>query len=159
MHGRPDMTRVNVTEFTSSLFETRDPWKLYRLLKENGITYVAFDGAVRQASFIKRPNEQVYATYFPKVFEDKQNRYNSLIIYKIPDTPPVNLSSVPEGVTNMFDGGRGNDKGDLTVRRELLLILKETFWSPIQTTLESKNFHRLAAFSAVWESRESAMDS
>jgi sugar lactone lactonase YvrE len=93
------------------LFETRDPWKLYRLLKENDIKYVAFDGAVRQASFIKRPNEQVYATYFHKVFEDKQNRYNSLVIYKIPDTPPALLSTVPEGVTNMFDGGRGNEKG------------------------------------------------
>jgi DNA-binding beta-propeller fold protein YncE len=93
------------------LFESRDPWKLYRLLKENGIKYVGFDGAVRQVSFIKRPNEQIYATYFPKVFEDKQNRYNSLIIYKIPDTPPANLSSLPEGVTNMFDGGRGSDKG------------------------------------------------
>ena len=93
------------------LFENRDPWKVYRLLKENGITYVGFDGAVRQASFIKRPNEQLYATYFPKVFEDKQNRYNSLIIYKIPDTPPVKLSSLPEGVTNMFDGGRGSDRG------------------------------------------------
>ena len=93
------------------LFENRDPWKVYRLLKENGITYVGFDGAVRQASFIKRPNEQLYATYFPKVFEDKQNRYNSLIIYKIPDTPPVKMSSLPEGVTNMFDGGRGSDRG------------------------------------------------
>ena len=61
--------------------------------------------------FIKRLNEQLYATYFPKVFEDKQNRYNSLIIYKIPDTPPANLSSLPEGVTNMFDGGRGSDRG------------------------------------------------
>ena len=93
------------------LFESRDPWKLYRLLKENGIKYVGFDGAVRQVSFIKRPNEQLYATYFPKVFEDKQNRYNSLIIYKIPDTPPANLRSLPEGVTNMLDGGRGSDKG------------------------------------------------
>ena len=93
------------------LFENRDPWKVYRLLTENGIKYVAFDGAVRQASFIKRPNEQVYATYFPKVFEDKQNRYNSLIIYKIPDTPPATLSAVPEGLTDMFDGGRGSDKG------------------------------------------------
>jgi sugar lactone lactonase YvrE len=93
------------------LFESRDPWKLYRLLKENGINYVGFDGAVRQVSFIKRPNEQVYATYFPKVFEDKQNKYNSLIIYKIPDIPPPKLSSLPEGVTNMFDGGRGSDKG------------------------------------------------
>jgi hypothetical protein len=93
------------------LFENRDPWKLYRLLKENGIKYVAFDGAVRQASFIKRPNEQVYATYFPKVFEDKQNKYNALVIYKIPDTPPAALSAMPEGVSNMFDGGRGSEKG------------------------------------------------
>ena len=93
------------------LFESRDPWKLYRLLKENGIKYVGFDGAVRQVSFIKRPNEQLYAIYFPKVFEDKQNRYNSLIIYKIPDTPPANLSSLPHGVTNMLDGGRGSDRG------------------------------------------------
>ena len=95
----------------TELFESRDPWKLYRLLKENGIKYVAFDGAVRQTQFIKRLNEQLYATYFPKIFEDKQNKYNSLIIYKIPETPPTNLSAVPEGVANMFDGGRGSDKG------------------------------------------------
>jgi DNA-binding beta-propeller fold protein YncE len=95
------------------LFANRDPWKVYRLLKENGIKYVGFDGAVRQAQFIKRPNEQLYATYFPKVFEDKQNKYNSLTIYKVPDTPPTALSSMPQGVTNMFDGGRGSDKGQL----------------------------------------------
>jgi sugar lactone lactonase YvrE len=95
----------------TELFENRDPWKVYRLLKENGINYVGFDGAVRQTQFIKRLNEQLYATYFPKVFEDKQNKYNSLIIYKIPDTLPANLSAMPEGVTNMLDGGRGSDKG------------------------------------------------
>ena len=95
----------------TDLFENKDPWKVYRLLKENNIRYVGFDGAVRQAQFIKRPNEQVYSTYFPKVFEDKQNKYNSLTIYKVPDTPPPKLSSLPEGVSNMFDGGRGSDKG------------------------------------------------
>ena len=52
----------------TELFENRDPWKVYRLLRENGIKYVGFDGAVRQASFIKRPNEQLYATYFAKIF-------------------------------------------------------------------------------------------
>ena len=93
------------------LFETRDPWKLFRLLKENGIKYVAFDGAVRQAQFIKRQNEQLYATYFPKVYED--NRINSLTIYKVPDTPPPQLSSLPEGVTNVFEGTRGAGKGEL----------------------------------------------
>jgi DNA-binding beta-propeller fold protein YncE len=91
------------------LFENKDPLKVYRLLKENGIKYVGFDGAVRQAQFIKRPNEQLYATYFPKVFED--SRYNGLIIYKVPDTPPAKFSSLPEAATNMFDGGRGSDKG------------------------------------------------
>ena len=96
----------------TELFASRDPWKVFHLLKENGIRYVAFDGAVRQASFIKRPNEEVYATYFPKIFEDKQNRYNSLTIYKVPDNPPPNLSALPEAVSNMFEGGRGTGKGE-----------------------------------------------
>jgi DNA-binding beta-propeller fold protein YncE len=93
----------------TELFENKDPWKVFRLLKENGIKYVAYDNAVRQGQFIKRPNQQLYATYFPKVFED--NRYNGLVIYKVPDTPPAKLSSLPEGITNMFEGGRGSAKG------------------------------------------------
>jgi DNA-binding beta-propeller fold protein YncE len=93
----------------TELFESKDPWKVFRLLKENGIKYVAYDNAVRQGEFIKRPNQQLYATYFPKVFED--SRYNGLVIYKVPDTPPPNPSSLPEEVTNMFEGGRGTGKG------------------------------------------------
>ena len=95
-----------------TLFESRDPWKVFHLLKENGIKYVAFDGAVRQAQFIKRPNEELYATYFPKVFEDKQNKYNSMTIYKVPDKAPANLTALPEAVSNMFEGGRGAGKGE-----------------------------------------------
>ena len=94
-----------------NLFETRDPWKVFHLLKENGIKYVAFDNAIRQAQFIKRPNDQLYATYFPKVFEDA--KYNGMVIYKVPDTSPPKLSSLPEGVTNLFEGGRGAGKGEL----------------------------------------------
>jgi DNA-binding beta-propeller fold protein YncE len=93
----------------TELFESKDPWKVYHLLKENGIKYVAYDNAVRQGQFIKRPNQELYATYFSKVFED--NRYNGLVIYKVPDTPPAKLSSLPEGVTNMFEGGRGAGRG------------------------------------------------
>ena len=93
----------------TELFESKDPWKVYHLLKENGIKYVAYDNAVRQGQFIKRPNQELYATYFSKVFED--NRYNGLVIYKVPDTPPAKLSSLPEGVTNMFEGGKGAGRG------------------------------------------------
>ncbi len=94
----------------TDLFENKDPWKVYHLLKENGISYVAYDNAVRQAQFIKRPNQELYATYFPKVHE--ATNYNGMVIYKVPDTPPPKLSSLPEGVTNMFEGGRGSGKGE-----------------------------------------------
>src|SRR5438552_7454369 len=94
----------------TDLFESKDPWKVYHLLKENGISYVAYDNAVQQGQFIKRPNQQLYATYFPKVFED--SRYNGLVIYKVPDTAPPKLSSLPEAVSNMFEGGKGTGKGE-----------------------------------------------
>ena len=94
----------------AELFEGKDPWKVYHLLKDNGIKYVVYDNAVRQGQFIKRPNEQLYATYFPKVFED--SRYNGLVIYKVPDISPPKLNALPEGVTNMFEGGKGAGKGE-----------------------------------------------
>jgi DNA-binding beta-propeller fold protein YncE len=94
----------------TELFESKDPWKVYHLLKENGISYVAYDNAVQQGQFIKRPNKELYATYFPKVYEAPN--YNGLVIYKVPDTPPPKLSSLPESVTNMFEGGKGAGKGE-----------------------------------------------
>jgi DNA-binding beta-propeller fold protein YncE len=92
------------------LFQSRDPWKVYHLLKENGIKYVAYDNAVRQAQFIKRPNQEMYATYFPKVHE--ATNYNGMVIYKVPDTAPPKLSTLPEAVSNMLEGGRGTGKGE-----------------------------------------------
>ena len=71
-----------------------------------------YDNAIRQAQFIKRPNQELYATYFPKVYEDKQNKYNGLVIYKVPDKPPPKLSALPEAVSNMFEGGKGTGKGE-----------------------------------------------
>jgi len=94
----------------TELFESKDPWKVYHLLKENGIEYVAYDNAVRQAQFIKRPNQELYATYFPKVY-DAPN-YNGMVIYKVPDKPPPKLSNLPESVSNMFEGGKGTGKGE-----------------------------------------------
>jgi DNA-binding beta-propeller fold protein YncE len=94
----------------TELFESKDPWKVYHLLKENGISYVAYDNAIFQAQFIRRPNRDLYATYFPKVFD--ASNYNGMIIYKVPDTPPPKLSNLPESVSNMFEGGKGTGKGE-----------------------------------------------
>ena len=94
----------------TELFESKDPWKVYHLLKENGISYVGYDNAIFQAQFIRRPNRDLYATYFPKVFD--ASNYNGMIIYKVPDTPPPKLSSLPESVSSMFEGGKGTGKGE-----------------------------------------------
>ena len=94
----------------TELFESKDPWKVFHLLKENGIKYVGYDNAIRQAQFIKRPNQELYATYFQKVYD--ADKYNGLVIYKVPDTPPPKLHALPEAVSNMFDGGRGTGKGE-----------------------------------------------
>ncbi len=94
------------------LFENKDPAKVFQLLKDNGIAYVAFDNAVRHGDFIKRPNEQIYARYFPKMFEDKENRYNSLVIYKVPAKAPADLKSLPQVAATMFEGGQGTGNGE-----------------------------------------------
>jgi DNA-binding beta-propeller fold protein YncE len=99
------------------LFEGKDPRKVFRLLKDNDIAYVAIDNAVRHGEFIKHPNEQIYANFFPKVFEDKQNKYNSLTIYRVPERAPSQFSSLPEGATNMFEGGKGKGKGQFDFPR------------------------------------------
>jgi DNA-binding beta-propeller fold protein YncE len=93
------------------LFENKDPARVFQLLKNNDIAYVAYDNAVRHGDFIKRPNEQIYSEYFPKVFEDKENHYNSLTIYKVPDKVPAQIESLPPVAATMFEGGQGPGNG------------------------------------------------
>ena len=106
------------------LFQSRDPRKVFRLLKENGINYVAIDNAVRRGEFVKRPNEQIYSTYFEKVFDDRQNKYDLLKIYKVPDVEPPNLQALPARATNMFEGGKGIDYGQLDFPRGMAVDSK-----------------------------------
>jgi DNA-binding beta-propeller fold protein YncE len=99
------------------LFQTKDPRKVFRLLKNHNISYVAFDNAVRHNEFVKSPNEQIFAQYFPKVFQDKEHKYNSLTIYKVPETAPARFSSLPEIGSSMFEGGKGTEKGQFDLPR------------------------------------------
>jgi DNA-binding beta-propeller fold protein YncE len=99
------------------LFQTKDPRKVFHLLKDNNISYVAFDNAVRHNEFVKSPNEQVFATYFPKVFQDKEHKYNSLTIYRVPETAPSAFRSLPEVGNSMFEGGKGLEKGQFDAPR------------------------------------------
>ena len=123
------------------LFQGRDPRKVFRLLKENGISYVAFDNAVRRGEFVKRHNEQIYARYFQKVFDDKSNKYDLLTIYKVPDTEPPNMRSLPERATNMFEGGTGTEYGQLDFPRGM------TVDSAVNILIADTNNGRLQRFS------------
>jgi DNA-binding beta-propeller fold protein YncE len=104
------------------MFEERNPQRLLRLLKENNVSYVAFDNGVRKDDFLRNPNETVYKSNFEKVFQDLDKRYDELIIFKV----PADLSEVPPSVlekptiveadagaynVNAFEGGLGIDYG------------------------------------------------
>ena len=65
------------------MFEESDPAKLIQLLNENKIAYVAIDNGLRRSQMIERLNETVYAETFERVFEDNQNQYDDLSIYKV----------------------------------------------------------------------------
>jgi DNA-binding beta-propeller fold protein YncE len=107
------------------LFESKDPRLVFNLLKDNRIAYVAFDNGVRHGEFIKHPNEQIYANNFQKVFEDKANKYGSLIIYKVPEAAPAHFKSVDLGesaipeapAVSMFQGGKGMGRGQFDFPR------------------------------------------
>ncbi len=66
------------------MFEERDPDELIRLLKQNGIDYVAIDSGVRTNQAIKQLNESVYQQHFEKVFDDTDRQYDFVTIYKVP---------------------------------------------------------------------------
>ena len=105
------------------MFEERNPQKLLRLLQENNISYVAIDNGLRKDDFLKSLNEAVFKGNFEQVFQDVENRYDGLVIFKVPadlsDVPAESLlpksnvayvdTSIP--AVSVFQGGRGDGRG------------------------------------------------
>jgi hypothetical protein len=67
------------------MFTQKNPAELVRLLEENAIRYIAIDNGLRSGFLRGRLNEPIYKRYFETVFEDKENRFGALIIYRVPD--------------------------------------------------------------------------
>lgn len=104
------------------LFQERNVANLLRLLHQNNISYVAIDDGVRRSDFIQNVNEAVYESHFEKVFQDTENRYGGISIFKVPardeglppgDTTVANLSIGDPNLpaVNAFEGGRGIARG------------------------------------------------
>jgi len=103
------------------MFESKNPRRVFELLKQNHIDYVAFDDGIRKGKLIKAPNEYLYVRYVQKAYEDKENRYRGLVIYKIPESPPANLASMDlsEPPVTAFQGGTGTGKGQFDSPRAI----------------------------------------
>ena len=92
-------TRENLIK---AILEGQDPSEVLRLLKENDIDYVAIDDQIRKVrQYVKNPNEELFAKYFPLVFfDDTQEFGGNMKIYKVPDDisspQPVTPSDKPE---------------------------------------------------------------
>ena len=108
---RPDF--ANREPIYRQMFESKNPRRVVELLKENHIDFVAIDDGIRNGDLIRDPNEYVYVRDFQKVYEDKEDRYRKLVIYKVPEAIPAGLPNMDlsePGVT-AFQGGHGRRKG------------------------------------------------
>ncbi|MDP9099428.1 MAG: NHL repeat-containing protein [Verrucomicrobiota bacterium] len=117
-----------------ALFESTDPYAVFRLLYKHNIAYVAIDDSIRHNhEAIKRPNEELYRLNFPKVWEDTANQYGKLTIYKVPHPPPADIKrSDPAHLqamllrippVTMFQGGKGSARGQFDSPRGLTIDL------------------------------------
>ncbi len=117
------------------MFESQNINEFFALIKENRISYVAVDNIVRNGTdFIKKNNEKLFQAYFPVVFTDDENKYDSLKIYKVPDSlgppdPSVALvgpsaSPTPTTISNAFVGGEGAGSGQFSRPRGIAVDKK-----------------------------------
>jgi len=135
------------------LFESTDPYAVFRLLRKHRISYVAIDEGVRRGEFIKRPNEDLYSRNLPKVWEDKANQYGGLVIYKVPSTNPKELKRPDPGRLNalilqippvtMFQGGKGAGRGQFEFPRGIAAIQSGNI------LVADSNNNRIEKFSAL----------
>jgi len=117
--GSPDLIRragydvAKREPIYRQMLESKNPQRVFQLLKENRIDYVVFDDGLRHGDLIKNANEQVYVSHFPKLWEDKENRYGKLVIYKVPEALPAGVPNMdmPEAPVTTFGGEQGSGKG------------------------------------------------
>ncbi len=128
-------TRENLV---NTILEGQDPTETLRLLKENDIDYVAIDDQIRKVrKYIKNPNEDLFAKYFPLVFFDDTAEFGgNMKIYKVPDNisspQPVTPSDKPEdksspvalGINIFQKGGDGTGPGEFKNPRGLAVDAK-----------------------------------
>jgi DNA-binding beta-propeller fold protein YncE len=132
--GYPTFERDGVYK---KMFESQNISEVFQLLKDNRISYVAVDNAIRRGDFIKKSNEKLMEAYFQTVFSDTNNRYDNLKIFAVPDVlgppnpnvelPQASPSPTPTART-AFEGGEGNGPGQFSRPRGIVADAKGNFY-------------------------------
>ena len=117
-----------------TMLESKDVGLVYKMLRDNNISYVAIDDQIRKNKvFVQNPNEDMYAKNFEVVFTDDINEYANLKVYKIPDTftpPPSNELPATSGTepaaaaANAFQGIEGRLPGQFAKPRGITVDKK-----------------------------------
>jgi hypothetical protein len=63
----------------------KNPTDLVHLLNDNGIKYVAIDNGLRAGYLKAKLNEAICKQYFETVFDDREDRFGALKIYRVPE--------------------------------------------------------------------------
>lgn len=66
------------------LFQIRDVNQLIASLNDKKIVFVAVDDGLRKSNIIQNFDESIFQQNFERVFDDPENRYRNLDIYKVP---------------------------------------------------------------------------
>ena len=103
------------------MFTTKNPDRLYELLRSNGIDYVIYDGSLRNNVFKTNNNEEVMAAVFPLVYSNDEPQYGRLRIYQVKEiTDRSNLPPVAEAEkATVFQATEGGNPGQLSKPRGL----------------------------------------
>ncbi len=147
-----------------TMFESTDPAEVYALLKENNINYVAIDDQIRKVrQYIKNPNEELFAKYFPLVFSDDTAEFGgNMKIYKVPDglseqpgsSPSPSDNPLPEvQANNVFRGGDGNLPGQFKSPRGLAIDSKGFIYVADYFNARVQKFAQDGTFIAAFGSR------
>ena len=71
------------------MLTTQDINELRQLLSQYHISYAAFDDGVRENQLLKGNNENLFRQNFELVFNDTENKYRNLKIYRVTASPSV----------------------------------------------------------------------
>jgi len=142
VRGREDRYR--------EVFAARSARELVARLQSAGIDYVAIDDGLRERGLAARINEEVFQANLELAFDDADNRYGHLAVYRVP-TDPAAVAALPDAPPeDMYVGGSGSAAGQFARPRGLaydragIVYVADTGNDRIQTFSSSGNL--LATF-------------